>query len=783
MPPIPMRKGHHGRRFSAAPSSAPVERRRIGVAPQHTKRAPKRSRIRADTATLHAPLHPRKRKHKHRSRDPDKSRKKKARLEIEAAETEEEGEEEERKWVFSPRDCSEYKERIVVVSYNILGVENASRHIDLYDRVQPQYLNWEWRKKLICKEIGLYMPGILCFQAGKKCLLQTAVYHVCAPEVDHFDDFVLTAKFPVSQEVDHFDDLADLLHEDGFEGIYKVAALEKPVMDVPYFGGKNSKDLEFQKFGLRDNVAQFCVLKDNNLKVRLFLEKAQRLSQVWGNIPVILAGDLNSMPQVVLAIPLCMYILLIVSSVKVLSPSSKSGYGFIFMLQSAIYQFVASSKLDILMHDRRNMSGKIDHPSSSKPFSNWNAAVSRSPYRHSEELIAVGVVDTLPTNILRKTGGLPSEVASMQNNPTDLHIRRGYCLLPTNSRSEGLNWSRAEVVRKAMINSHGRLGILDVHQRKPSSQIYAEAKFLNQKSEHPYVQARFRSITKAGSWCHPPPILTGDFPRHAAAYGPNTIIKKSGHGLPRPPPHSLAIFVFIRSRMLAIFSGDIVRAPEELVQAGNRTPTPKKSAAKLLQSFLQQFPSGVTLNTGPNMSFCYTHDNQTLLQPRSFAAKDEIFCLFQGALDNLTRLRQQYGLGKNANEVVLVMEAYKALRDRAPYSANHMVAHLAGQFAFIIFDRTTSTVFVAADEEAKVPLFWGITADGYLAFSDHIDVLRDSCGKSLASFPPGCFFTSAMELRSYEHPKNKITAELTTEEEICGATFKVERSYLCATIE
>ncbi|KAK0607917.1 hypothetical protein LWI29_022592 [Acer saccharum] len=52
--------------------------------------------------------------------------------------------------------------------------------------------------------------------------------------------------------------------------------------------------------------------------------------------------------------------------------------------------------------------------------------------------------------------------------------------------------------------------------------------------------------------------------------------------------------------------------------------------------------------------------------------KDEIFCLFEGALDNLGSLRQQYGLAKSANEVILVIEAYKALRDRAPYPPNHL---------------------------------------------------------------------------------------------------------------
>lgn len=37
----------------------------------------------------------------------------------------------------------------------------------------------------------------------------------------------------------------------------------------------------------------------------------------------------------------------------------------------------------------------------------------------------------------------------------------------------------------------------------------------------------------------------------------------------------------------------------------------------------------------------------------------------------------------------------------------------------------------------------------------------------------GCFLSTENELRSYEHPKNKVTAEPAMEEEIWGATFKV----------
>ncbi|KAM0944333.1 putative stem-specific protein TSJT1 [Dioscorea sansibarensis] len=227
--------------------------------------------------------------------------------------------------------------------------------------------------------------------------------------------------------------------------------------------------------------------------------------------------------------------------------------------------------------------------------------------------------------------------------------------------------------------------------------------------------------------------------------------------------------------MLAIFSSAIIRAPEELIHAGILTPTPKKPALDLLHAFVTTFPSSVSVNINSLAYISYTHDNESSLHPRLFAVKDEIFCMFEGSLENLTSLRQQYGLGKKENEVVLVMEAYRALRDRAPYPTSSMLSHLSGGFVFIIFDKTTSTVFVASDQDGRVPLFLGITSDGYLAFSNDSKRLRGACGKSLASFPSGCFFSSSTGLKSYEHPKNKITAVPAMEEDVLGATFKIQR--------
>ncbi|KAK2397585.1 Carbon catabolite repressor protein 4 5 [Trifolium repens] len=346
-----------------------------------------------------------------------------------------------RKWVFSSEDCSDCKDTIVVVSYNILGVENASNHLDLYSNIPRRFLDWGRRKRLILEEVNSYNASILCFQ-----------------------------------EVDHFDDLDDLFQKNGFKSVYKPRTGEANDGCAIFWKDKlfnllHQEDLEFQKFGMRNNVAQLCVLEVNNDnpesdtckliaekqsttnkrfvignihvlfnpnrgdiklgQVRLLIDKAYKLSQKWGNIPVILAGDLNSVPQ------------------------------------SAIYKFLSSSKLDIQLHDRRNMSGQLEiRPNNSISMSvsrqllhKWSAeelilatgakGVTRLQHQlklrsaysgipgkhrtrddigeplatsyhskfmgtvdyiwHSEELIPIRVLETLPVDVLRRTRGLPNE--------------------------------------------------------------------------------------------------------------------------------------------------------------------------------------------------------------------------------------------------------------------------------------------------------------------------------------------------------------------------------------
>ena len=75
---------------------------------------------------------------------------------------------------------------------------------------------------------------------------------------------------------------------------------------------------------------------------------------------------------------------------------------------------------------------------------------------------------------------------------------------------------------------------------------------------------------------------------------------------------------------------------------------------------------------------------------------DDIFCLFQGHIENVAILKQQYGLNKTANEVIIVIEAYRTLRDRGPYPADQVVRDFQGKFAFILFDSSSKATLFAA---------------------------------------------------------------------------------------
>lgn len=65
-------------------------------------------------------------------------------------------------------------------------------------------------------------------------------------------------------------------------------------------------------------------------------------------------------------------------------------------------------------------------------------------------------------------------------------------------------------------------------------------------------------------------------------------------------------------------------------------------------------------------------------------------------------LEQQYGLTKTANEVSIMLEAYRNLRDRGHYPPDHVVLEIKGKFEFILYDSTLKSAFAAGVSSSTV---------------------------------------------------------------------------------
>ncbi|KAG2722241.1 hypothetical protein I3843_02G104300 [Carya illinoinensis] len=227
--------------------------------------------------------------------------------------------------------------------------------------------------------------------------------------------------------------------------------------------------------------------------------------------------------------------------------------------------------------------------------------------------------------------------------------------------------------------------------------------------------------------------------------------------------------------MLAVFDKSVAKSPEAL-HSPHSGPVLALKDGVLVNHFCSTHPGSVTVNLGSQGLISYSLNNQNPLLPRLFAVVDDIFCLFQGHIENVALLKQQYGLNKTANEVVIVIEAYRTLRDRGPYPADQVVKDIQGKFAFILYDSASKAAFIAADADGSVPFFWGTDSEGHLVLSDDDETVKKGCGKSFAPFPKGCFFTSSKGLRSFEHPLNEVkpVPRVDSSGQVCGATFTVD---------
>ncbi|CAK9330001.1 unnamed protein product [Citrullus colocynthis] len=362
-----------------------------------------------------------------------------------------------RHWVEADQPSAS-EEKFSVVSYNILAERNAWKHRGLYPNVPSPYLKWNHRKRVICEELLMWNPDIICLQ-----------------------------------EVDKYFDVSEIMEKTGYVGSYTRRtgdAIDGCAIfwKADKFRLIDEESIKFNMFNLRDNVAQLTVLEMSKGKSRLLignihvlynpsrgdvklgqirylLSRAEILSEKWSNLPFVLAGDFNSTPE------------------------------------SAIYKFLSSSELNFMSYDRRELSGQSGcHPAkvlgvkkeACRPFfclgcqtkgfwteeevkvatGSADCQVVRNPFRltssyatlkgptttrgstgeplatsyhskflgtvdyiwYSDGLTPTRVVDTVPIDILLKTGGLPCEKVGSDHLPLISEIAFTRTLEESNSQ-------------------------------------------------------------------------------------------------------------------------------------------------------------------------------------------------------------------------------------------------------------------------------------------------------------------------------------------------------------
>ncbi|CAL9229942.1 unnamed protein product [Arabidopsis halleri] len=212
-----------------------------------------------------------------------------------------------REWEYAKTPPSPGSEKFVVLSYNILADYLANDHWrSLYFHIPRNMLSWGWRKSKLVFELGLWSADIMCLQ-----------------------------------EVDKFQELEEEMKHRGYSAIWKMRT-GNAVDGCAIFWRSNrfklvhEESIQFNQLGLRDNVAQICVLetlltshtKENETpppessagshqvvicnihvlfnpkrgdfklgQVRTLLDKAHAVSKLWDDAPIVLCGDFNCTPK------------------------------------------------------------------------------------------------------------------------------------------------------------------------------------------------------------------------------------------------------------------------------------------------------------------------------------------------------------------------------------------------------------------------------------------------------------------------------------------------------
>ncbi|KAK1605632.1 hypothetical protein QYE76_029305 [Lolium multiflorum] len=250
-----------------------------------------------------------------------------------------------RQWIVADEASTSGGDACTIMSYNILADTHAGNHPELYLHVPWDAMRWDSRRRLILREIRQWDSDLVCLQ-----------------------------------EVDKLRGIAEDMQKRGYKCSFKRRTWDAEDGCATFWKSGRLRLLEedcieFSEFNLWNNVAQILVFelsgsqkfvlgnihvlfspKRGDIKlgqIRMLLEKANALAEKWDGIPIVLAGDFNCTPD------------------------------------SALYKFLSTMKLDISLHDRRQLSGGLDNSEFGLyELSRWSAAEVRNATGYSNVMVA-----------------------------------------------------------------------------------------------------------------------------------------------------------------------------------------------------------------------------------------------------------------------------------------------------------------------------------------------------------------------------------------------------------
>uniref|UniRef100_A0A0E0A7W8 Uncharacterized protein n=1 Tax=Oryza glumipatula TaxID=40148 RepID=A0A0E0A7W8_9ORYZ len=309
-----------------------------------------------------------------------------------------------RRWVLAEEASTSDGDACTIMSYNILADNNAHYHPDLYLDVPWDAMRWDSRRRLIIREIRHWDPDL---------------------------------------EVDRFRDIATEMENRGYQSRFKGRTGDAKDGCATFWKSKGlhlleEDSIDFSEYNLRNNVAQIFVFELNRAQklvvgnihvlfnpkrgdvklgqIRMLLEKANALAEKWGGIPIVLAGDFNSTPDLDISL----------HDRRQLSGLDSSEF--------ALYDLCSSLKYQWSGEEVRNATGSSNvmvakHPlnicsSETQTIGVIMANPLQLPITRSflALLITCGlecsrVLDTLPVGFLRRTRGLPTREIGSDHLP------------------------------------------------------------------------------------------------------------------------------------------------------------------------------------------------------------------------------------------------------------------------------------------------------------------------------------------------------------------------------